>query len=197
MEKVVEFKHSKSIEERKHNSSLAMVVALISFAMLFLTLMMGFLVYRMNNQVWPPMGFEQIPLIIPTISTLVILLSSVSYYFMEKSYESGEMVKSKRFYYLTLFLGFGFLVSQVFLWKQLDMWGLYVESGIFASILHGFTWIHAGHVVLGILGLFFLAPVMRKLQAYPNHEVRVGNIGKFWHFLGVVWFIMFIVLFVL
>lgn len=197
MNSVVDIKDAKVFEQRRHNSSLAMVVVLISFAMLFLTLLMGFTVYRLNNSVWPPMGFEQIPLTIPFISTLIIAISSFTFVKFEKNYIADDFKTSKKYFWLTMFFGFGFIVSQFFLWKQLDLWGLYVESGIFASILHGFTWIHAGHVVLGLLGLLFLIPVVRKEKAYVQYQLKISNIGKFWHFLGVVWLIMFIVLFVL
>jgi cytochrome c oxidase subunit III len=197
MEKAVNTNNVQTNEMRKNNSAIAMVVALVSFSMLFLTLFMSFTIFRMSNNVWPPMGFEKIPLLIPSLSTLVIVLSSFSYYRFEKKYAQNNLLSARKWFYLTLFLSVGFVVSQCFLWKQLNLWGLYVESGLFASILHGFTWIHVAHVVMGIMGLLYLLPIVRREDVSLDFEIRISNVGKFWHFLGVIWIVMFLILFVL
>jgi cytochrome c oxidase subunit 3 len=179
---------------QKERAALAMTVTLVSFAMLFASLFLMYMVYRVSNTVWPPMGFDKISLEIPTLSTLIILLSSVTFWKFQKAYQEGK--QSKGFYYLTLVLSLGFLASQKALWSQMNLEGVYVESGVFASILHSFTWIHAAHVLLAILTLFYCYPVVKTTDS-KKYELRVLNTGKFWHFLGLVWVIMFLGLFVL
>jgi len=61
-----------------------MIVTLISFAMLFATLMMGFAMFRFTSPVWPPSGMEKPSLVLPTLSTVLIALSSACYYWFEK-----------------------------------------------------------------------------------------------------------------
>jgi cytochrome c oxidase subunit 3 len=95
----------------------------------------------------------------------------------------------------TLVLGFLFLGIQTLFWNHLKTSGLLVSSGIFSSILYGFTWIHAAHVVMGLLSLVWLRFVLKATTR--NLEVKVLNVEKFWHFLGVIWSIMFLTLFVL
>ena len=174
-------------------SSIAMVVALVSFGMLFATLMMAFALYRFTAPVWPPAGMMKPSLLIPSLSTLFIALSSLSYFSFEKKTMKGLVDKTGLA--LTLFFGFAFMVGQFIFWNHLKSSGIYVSSGIYASIMYAFTWIHAAHIVgaLALLGWLY-----RNLNA-PDKltAVKVASIGKFWHFLGIVWLIMFVTIFVL
>jgi cytochrome c oxidase subunit 3 len=174
-------------------SSIAMVVTLVSFGMLFLTLMMSFALYRFTNPVWPPAGMERPSLVIPTISTLIIVLSSIFYMNFEKNISKG--VADKKNLLVTLVLGFAFMTSQAIFWSQLKSHGILVSSGIFPSIIYAFTWIHAAHIVAGLALLLWLVKTLKT----PNSmtAVKVSNVGKFWHFLGIVWLIMFVTIFVL
>ena len=184
---------TKAKEGDKIISSIAMVVTLVSFGMLFLTLMMSFALFRFSNPVWPPAGMEKPSLVIPTISTLIIILSSIFYVNFEKNISKG--IADKRNLMVTLVLGFAFMASQAIFWNQLKSHGILVSSGIFPSIIYAFTWIHAAHIVAGLGLLLWLYGTLKT----PNSmtAVKVSNIGKFWHFLGIVWLIMFVTIFVL
>jgi cytochrome c oxidase subunit 3 len=169
-------------------SSVTMVVTLVSFGMLFLTLMMSFALFRFTSEVWPPAGMVRPSLLIPSISTLFIALSSWAFYKYEQN------IQTKKFLIATTVLGVAFMVSQFIFWSQLKAHGIFVSSGIFPSIMYSFTWIHAAHIVAALLllgWLFFDAKNESKAQ------MRVQNVGKFWHFLGIVWLIMFVTIFVL
>ncbi len=174
-------------------SSIAMIVTLVSFGMLFLTLMMGFAIYRFTAPVWPPAGMGKPSLLIPSISTLVIVLSSILYMSFEKNVEKG--VADKKNLTWTLILGVAFMASQFLFWNQLKSHGIFVSSGIFASILYAFTWIHAAHIVAGLGLLVWLYSALKAADSMTF--VKVSSIGKFWHFLGIVWIIMFVTIFVL
>lgn len=176
-------------------NNLAMTIALVSWAMLFATLFMGYAIYRSSANVWPPMGFNKISLTLPMMSTLTILLSSWFCYQTKLSIKIKDLVKAQSNLNYTLVLGFAFMVIQSFLWNHLKSTGVYVSSGIFASIIYAFTWIHAAHVVCGLFALIYL-----KLVLKPSKEnlLQISiNVEKFWHFLGVIWILMFLTLFVL
>ncbi|MFA6237439.1 MAG: hypothetical protein WC635_08950 [Bacteriovorax sp.] len=171
-------------------SSVGMIVALVSFAMLFATLMMGFAMFRFSSPVWPPAGMVKPSLVIPSLSTLCIFLSSLSYMWFEKN------ISNKKGLILTLILGILFMLLQSLLWNQLSTQGIFVSSGIFPSIIYAFTWIHAAHIFAGLGLLIWLLSFA--LQNINNRaRLRVSSVGKFWHFLGIVWFIMFLTIFVL
>lgn len=184
---------SKAKEGDKVISSIAMVVTLVSFGMLFLTLMMSFALFRFTAPVWPPSGMVKPSLLIPSISTLIIALSSYFYFSFEKNVLKG--IADKRNLLVTLILGFAFMTSQFIFWNTLKSHGILVSSGIFPSIIYAFTWIHAAHIVAGLGLLMWLYGTLKTPTA--KTAVKVSSIGKFWHFLGIVWLIMFVTIFVL
>ena len=74
--------------------------------------------------------------------------------------------------------------------------GITQGSGIFGSMIYGFTWIHIAHVAIGILLLIWLnIKFMSGVSQDIKSELRVKNVGKFWHFLGLIWLLMYLILF--
>ncbi|EQC43212.1 cytochrome c oxidase subunit 3 [Bacteriovorax sp. Seq25_V] len=192
MSQVAEIKH---FEGKKIVSSIGMIVLLISFTMLFATLLLGYVVFRMTSEVWPPMGIQRISLVLPTISTIIIALSSLTYFNFEKSYKAKELKNAKLNFALTFLAGLAFMFVQVTLWQSMKLQGLYVTGGIFPSMFYALTWVHAAHIVMAIFALLLIVPSL--LKGYvATKELWVENIGKFWHFLGIVWFVMYIIMFV-
>lgn len=177
-------------------NNLAMTVTLLSGSMLFVTLFMGYAVYRTSADAWPPMGIPRISLAIPFLSTLIIVLSSWFIYQVKMSVKADQLEKAHSHLNVTLILGFGFIVSQSYLWFHMKQSGVFIAtSGIFGSVLYGFTWIHAIHMVLGLGSLLYLKVALKPEKL--NLLQKSINVEKFWHFLGVIWVIMFLTLFVL
>lgn len=186
------------IEFSREVNTLAITVALISWAMLFASLFLAYAIFRFSATSWPPAGFQKISLFWPTVSLIVTLASSCSFYFCMKSFLNLDRKNFTLYLWITIFLGILFFISQSKLWSMLKSIGLYVEAGVFASILHGFTWIHAGHLLLGFLGLLFLIPItMYQPAEWNKYYNRMISIGRFWHFMTVVWIIMYITLFLI
>lgn len=180
--------------QQKLANSISEIVMIVSFAMLFATLMLGYTMYRLTSESWPPMGLQRVDLLIPAFSTVILFLSSLTLNSFNNA-RLSEVRTAKVSLWATIILGAVFGVSQLMLWQDLEAVGLIASEGIFQSILYGFTWIHAAHVVIAWLGLLFLLPTIK--NEAPKWTARVGLITKFWHFLDIVWLIMFLTIFVL
>jgi cytochrome c oxidase subunit 3 len=192
MDKALE---AKQIQGKSAVSAIGMTVLLISFAMLFATLLLGYIVFRLTTDTWPPMGLARIPLTLPTISTLVIGASSVFFMNFEKAFMKNNKVLMRVNFALTLALGLGFMLIQFKLWNSMKEMGLFVSGGAYPSLFYSLTWIHAAHIVMALVSLLFLVP--RLVKGYDSNRITwVQNVGKFWHFLGLVWLVMYIVMFV-
>lgn len=179
-------------------NSIAMVITLVSFTMLFAVFFLGYAIFRFNAQEWPPMGMDKVGLGIPSLSTLIIVLSSVSLVIVEGAIKQGDKKKAKYIGLISLILGFGFIGSQFTLWESLRDRGIFQGTGIYASLIYGFTWTHVGHMVLAvILKLWLVAKVFRVPELKELKENVVKNISAFWHFLGVIWVLIYVTLFVL
>lgn len=171
-------------------SNISMIVTMVSFTMLFATMFLGYALYRLTSETWPPMGMESVPLGLPVLSTAIIAISSIAFWMYEKSYANSEAKSS--WLWATGALGSLFLISQLMLWSSLQASGLYASSGIFGSIIYAFTWVHSAHILMGLGALVWLSFRIRSNKAIL---MTVQNVGKFWHFLGIVWLIMFITIF--
>jgi cytochrome c oxidase subunit III len=180
-----------SREMKLMQNSIAMTVCLISFAMLFATMFLGYFLVRFNSPVWPPVEIENIPQLLPLLSTLVMALSSVAYYLFEKKAQARKIYWS-----LTFLLGMSFLFLQCNLWHELNTRGILTSDGMVTSMVYAFTWLHAAHIALGLMALLWTG-YYAFVKTASLTEILVMNVGKFWHFLGVIWLLVYLTLFVL
>lgn len=180
--------------QKKLTSSISMIVTLISFSMLFATLFLGYAIYRFTTDTWPPMGMEKVGLFLPTLSTLFILFSSIAYWIFER-FQATKSRKATFAFVSTVLLGGAFLVSQFLLWENIKAHGYFAGVGIYPSILYAFTWTHAGHIIMGMIALLYMG-----IKFFGNEKkdlsLIVKNVGLFWHFLGLLWLIIFLTIFV-
>lgn len=190
--------NSQSLEGRRLASRIAMIVVLVSFSMLFASLFLGYVYFRITSPVWPPMGMEKVSLFFPTISTFLIVLSSLTFIVFKSSFGGGTDKKKTMFWLgVTILLGLVFMGCQLSLWADLSSEGFYASSGIFPSLIYSLTWIHAAHVVMAIFTLLWLIPNVFKNDFTVGGENKVHNVGSFWHFLSVVWILMYFLIFVI
>ena len=144
-------------DKQRLASSVAMTILLVSFSMLFAAFFLGYAVYRIQNENWPPMGMPTVPLLYPLASTLIIMFSSFTYWrFQRLFFEKAEHLLLKVWLGATILFGFGFVGSQWVLWETMWEQGLNASAGIFPSLIHGFTWLHVGHMALGMISLVWL-----------------------------------------
>lgn len=174
-----------AIQQRRFQQHVAMTVTLVSFGMLFAGLFLGYFLARFNAPVWPPVEIENRPQLLPLLSTFLIFLSSFTFWRYERALGLGRV-----WLHATLVLGLAFMATQWALWGALAASGVLSANGMVSSMFYAFTWLHAAHIVGGLVALGWLAVTTWT-------EARTTNVGKFWHFLGAVWFLMYLMLFVL
>jgi cytochrome c oxidase subunit 3 len=187
------------VELIKVSNSIGLLITMISFTMLFATLFLYYALIRVSAPVWPPMGVEKIDVIFPKLSTFFILMSSVSYELFRWTMDGSRKNKTYSLFFLvlTLLLGGFFLVNQFKLWSWLEVQGYFVGSGIYSSIIYAFTWVHSAHILIAFsLMIYLLGKVVSK-DFQTLSFMTISNVRTFWHFLGIIWIIMYLVLFIL
>lgn len=193
-----------SIAENKLNrhaelqGSVALIVALVSFSMLFATLFLGYSVFRLTSEIWPPAGMARVPITIPTYSTFIVLLSSLFAWLLERGQYKRE--SGLAYYLLSFSTGIAFVVCQFYLWDMLKSIGVFTNSGIYPSMIYAFTWIHTAHMVLGLLAFVYLGFLLIKNNWNLDDSIKIqkaNSVLRFWHFLAVIWLMMYALLFVL
>ncbi|GJM22969.1 MAG: cytochrome o ubiquinol oxidase subunit III [Planctomycetota bacterium] len=177
------------------NRTLGMVFFVGSWSMAFGTLFLTMLVLRDKIGFWPPRGIELPSTSMATVATGVLLLSSV---LLHLSVARGRRGRPG---FLGLWLaglavGTAFAALQAWLWYDLTARGRSADSGLYESLFYGLTWVHAAHVACGLAALIWMAVGIARGRYGPHLISTVQNAAIFWHFVDVVWVVLFFAFFV-
>ena len=93
-------------------------------------------------------------------------------------------------------LGCVFLSLQVVVWRGLYDDGLTPRSGAYGSVFYAMTCFHALHVLVGLGALFSLSALAWRGRYNAARHLPMRLWAMYWHFVGVVWGVMFAVLYV-
>lgn len=175
--------------------TLGMIIALGAWAMMFGALFFVYAGIRSGTRIWPPPGLPPIPVALPAVNTLILAASSAALWKGTRSLARGDRRALPAWVLGAIVLGSGFLGLQMKVWRDLWLAGLLPSTGAFASVFYGLTALHAAHVLAGLVVLLvILARALRGV--YTEHNVvRVRVAGMFWHFVDVVWILMFVALY--
>lgn len=191
--------------------TLGMTIFLISLAALFGATMIGWLIMAIvlrnrttfiddagHEVVLPPMpDLPGLPWLL-WVSTLVILVSSGTIQWAKNSARRDHQPGVRRGANLTLMLGFVFLALQTVCWFQwVDRaWGAMDAShDAYRFAATGFlvlSGLHAAHVVGGLVPLIIVAVRARAGRYGPANHAGLDHVALYWHFLDVIWVIMFL-----
>ena len=174
-----------------------MLIFLGSWAMMFAALLFAYGMLRARSSAWPPLGTPVLPLALPACSTLVIGASSLV---LERALwfaRRGRLPAVLPATLAALILGAGFVGLQLLLWSRLWTAGLRPDGGPYASVFYGLTVLHALHVVVGLLGLGYCAVRAGAGAFTPVKHVGLRLWTAYWHFVGAVWLLLFVTVFVL
>lgn len=132
------------------------------------------------------------------LSTGIIALSSWTLEKAKSSLSWQQGIRSSRWLALTLFLGSGFLASQVLGWRELARKGVYFAGRPDSTFFYLFTGVHGIHLLGGISLLAYLAIRFRHLK---DSEVEKNNtwaliVARYWHTMGLLWIWLFVLLLV-
>jgi cytochrome c oxidase subunit 3 len=168
---------------------------LLVVAMTFGGLMAAYVVLATNRSLeWQPFA---LPLQI-WISTALIIASSVTYHIAKTGLDRDRREIAKRWLVVTTVLGAAFISSQILAWIELTKRGLYMQGNPYAGFFYILTAVHAVHVVGGILALGSV--LLRVWYPTSNADAIVKRraiaavVGWYWHFMGVIWVVLFVLL---
>jgi cytochrome c oxidase subunit III len=179
------------------NSYVGIVVALASWGMMFAGIFFMYAALRARAPSWPPVGMPHLPTGWAWGSTAVIVASSFAFDRGLVALRAGNTERFKKLLSTTIVLGLAFLQLQILVWMQVRNLGVYMSSGIYGSIFFGFTYLHAAHIVAGLLAAAFVYWRARKGFYTAHNWFNVRSVAYFWHFVGAVWVVMFATLFLL
>lgn len=132
------------------------------------------------------------------VSTAVIILSSLTIWWAQKSIAVDNYSGAKAGTLLTFALGITFCVLQIAAWRELFQQGIVFagrQSNVAGAILYVITFMHFLHIVGGLIALSVTSiKVLGKRYSSENY-LGLSLCAIFWHFLGALWVILFLFLY--
>jgi cytochrome c oxidase subunit 3 len=177
---------------------LGMVIFLASWAMLFAALFFAYGYIRTRSESWPPSDVPLLPVLWPGVNTLILALSTAAVQRGLHAVQRGETRASARSVAGAAILGLVFLISQALFWSSLYRVGLRPNTGgAYASVFYGLTWFHALHVLVGIFGLAWVVSQLWRGWLSPARHLSLRLWTMYWHFVGVIWGLLFVSVFLI
>ncbi len=161
--------------------------------MLFGATLVGYLVVRLKAGQWPPPGTPPLP---PGLwaATAILLASSATMYTALRGVRRGRVRALRVGLAGTLVLALAYLVVQVNNWLALEPSRLPESSKLYAFTFYMLTVLHAAHVVGGLIPLaIVIVRAWEGRYTWASHA-GVKHIAIYWHFLDIVWLLIFVAL---
>jgi cytochrome c oxidase subunit 3 len=167
---------------------LGMLLFIISEIMVFGAFFTAYFFIRIvNGADWPAEG-DHLPKAIAGVNTAILLASSVSMHWALESVKKGNRFGLQAGMVTTLLLGATFLFIQINEYVHL---GFAPQDHAQGSIFYGLTGLHGAHVFIGITLLLFTT-----IRAFRGHFTAAEHRGVevpgiYWHFVDVMWVVVY------
>ena len=185
------------------NPVLGMLLFITSEVMFFGGLFAAYFSLRANAAQWPPINPENgepfhlaiLPFVGP--ATILLILSSVTCQLAVWGIRRNDRTAFIRAMAVTVVLGIVFLVMQLIDYSLLGAEGLTLSSGQYGTTYYTLTGFHGAHVFGGVVMLGVVLYRGMAGQFSARHHDAVEAASLYWHFVDVVWILLFSILYLL
>jgi len=169
---------------------------LASDCMFFGSLIGTYLVYRGRTLISPtPIEIFDIPY--TSVSAFALLMSSLAMVLALAAIQRGDIRRLKIWLLTTAGLGLVSVGGQIYEFTTFGHEGLNLSTSIFGSTFFVLTGFHGAHVSLGIAWLLSLFVLAWRGQMSQARSLDVEIAGLYWHFVDIVWIIIFTVVYLI
>jgi cytochrome c oxidase subunit III len=181
------------------NVILGMLLFITSEVMFFAGLFAAYFNVRANAAIWPPIEFHDKLHILPFVgpATVLLILSSFTCQVGVWAIRRNDRKGLTRAIAITVVLGITFLVMQAIDYSALYADGVRLDAGTFGTTYYTLTGFHGAHVLGGVLMLSVVLYRSLSGQFTSKHHDMVEATSMYWHFVDVVWILLFSTLYFL
>jgi cytochrome c oxidase subunit 3 len=175
-------------------SMLGMLLFIISEIMIFGAFFTAYFFIRVvQNVEWPAQGTE-LPKLIAGVNTCILISSSFTLHWAEHAHKNGNRRGLQAGILTTFLLGLTFLFIQVNEYVHI---GFSPADHAQGSVFYGLTGLHGAHVAIGLTLLAFV-----NIRAFRGHFTAEDHRGIevpgiYWHFVDVMWIVVFTTVYIL
>lgn len=133
---------------------------------------------------------------IPAINTLLLLSSGLTITWAHWGLKKGNRKQLVLGLFMTVALGIAFLLLQVYeYYEAYTHLGLTLDAGVYGATFFMLTGFHGFHVTLGTIMLIVI--LLRSMAGHFNasHHFAFEAVSWYWHFVDVVWLLLFVVVY--
>jgi cytochrome c oxidase subunit III len=173
-----------------------MISFLVSEVALFGTLIVTYLFYLRRDVVGPTPA-EALSLGLVACTTACLLASSATVHVAERRLELGNQAGFLTWWLATIVLGAVFLGGTAFEWRDLiNRHQLTIGRNLFGTTYYTLVGLHALHVTAGVTVMLIVLGLALAHQVTSANRAEVGLVSWYWHFVDVVWVVVFTVVYV-
>ena len=179
---------------RVTSSVLGMLLFIASEIMLFGAFFTAYFFVRVVNGIdWPPHPFH-LPVFVAGVNTAILVTSSFTMHWSLQSIKSGNRAGLQGGLTLTFLMGLTFLLTQILEYARI---GFTPHDQAFGTIFFCLTGLHGAHVFVGLTIL--AAMTVRAFRGHfsPEEHTGVEIGGIYWHFVDVMWIVVFTTVYIL
>ena len=179
------------------NEKLGMWVFLGSECLLFGGLITTFLFYREKAPLKGPAIGDLYDIPYTSVSSFVLLMSSLTMVLAVSAIKRHDQRNTRVWLFTTALLGASFVAGQVYEFTIFYREGLGYTTNLQGSAFYTLTGFHGVHVSLGIVMLLSAVVLSLRGRMGPERAETVEIIGLYWHFVDVVWIVIFTIVYLI
>ena len=182
------------------NGKIAMWLFLASEVMFFTGLIGAYIILRAGQQTWADPTADDYPLAIglTAFNTFLLICSSVTLVWGLQAYQVNDQSKGNLGMLLTTVFGAIFVGVQCYEYYELIVHrGMTPDKDIMASCFYAMTSFHGLHVLLGVVAMAVLTVKGYMGHFGPKSYHMVEFTGLYWHFVDLVWIILFAIVYLI
>lgn len=180
---------------------LGMFLFIASEAMLFGSFFAAYFFVRVvNGYPWPPPfdpelghGFH-LPVLVAGVNTAILVTSSFTMHWALQSIKRGNRAGLQAGLVLTFLMGLTFLLTQIVEYARV---GFSPGDNAFGTVFYGLTGLHGGHVFVGLTLLLFATVRAFRGHFSPERHHGVEIPGIYWHFVDVMWIVVYTTVYII
>jgi cytochrome c oxidase subunit 3 len=161
----------------------------------FTALISTFLLYR--GQTPYSQGLGHLELNVAAVMTFILLMSSFTMVSALAAIRDGNAGRMRLWLIATAVLGLLFLGSQAYEWSLLFREGVLPTTNLFGATFFTTTGFHGSHVFVGVLWMIGVIARASKGGVTAKNNLSVVMVGLYWHFVDLVWVVLFTVIYLI
>jgi cytochrome c oxidase subunit 3/cytochrome o ubiquinol oxidase subunit 3 len=179
------------------NAKLGMWLFLSSDCLFFGAFIATFLLYRDRPGQTGPSPADVFDIPFTSVTSFILLMSSLTMVLALAAIQRGDHRRFRVWIMATALFGATFIGGQIFEFTQFTREGLNLDTSLFGSSFFVLTGLHGAHVTVGIVWLLSLWGLSMQGRIGQHQSEGVEIAGLYWHFVDVVWIVIFTVIYLI